>query len=121
MQRTSDVPLLATVLGAALLATSCASPQVKPAVAAGSTTIEGTIASIDLQPWTYDAYAVIEVDVPGQGRVAVQLPARWNLCKAQPVDVETLKMGVKVQAVGETRGAGALMVCTGAEDRLVPL
>ncbi|WP_051414525.1 hypothetical protein [Pseudoxanthomonas suwonensis] len=121
MQRTSDVPLLATVLGAAVVATSCAAPQVQPAAANGTTTIEGTIASIDLQPWTYDGHAMIQVDVPNQGRVAVQLPARWNLCKAQPVDVETLKVGVKVQAVGETKGAGALMVCTGAEDRVVPL
>ena len=82
--------------------------------------IAGTIASIDLQPWTFDGNAVITVDTVDAGRVDVQLPARWNLCAAPPVDVEALAVGMRVQAVGARAEDGALVVCGDAAHRLVP-
>ena len=82
--------------------------------------IEGTVASIDTQPWAYDGNAVVQVDAAGRGRVAVQLPARWNLCQAAPVDVEALAVGMRVQAVGAPSGEGGLVVCADPAHRLVP-
>jgi hypothetical protein len=42
----------------------------------------------------------------------VQLPARWNLCKAQPLDdVQALKPHDRVQAVGTVTAPDTLVVC----------
>ena len=116
------IPLLVAV---ALAAASCATPpSATPAATAPATgpdAIEGTVASIDLKPWTYDGNAVVEVDTADRGRVAVQLPARWNLCQAAPVDVEALAVGIRVQAAGERADGGALVVCTDASHRLAPV
>ncbi|MGQ4583344.1 hypothetical protein [Lysobacter sp. F60174L2] len=87
----------------------------------GPLPIEGTITAIDLQPWAYDGHAVVQVEAEGRGPVQVQLPARWNLCKAPPVDVEALAVGMRVQAVGAASGEGGLVVCGDAAHRLVPL
>lgn len=83
--------------------------------------IEGTIASIDTTPWQYDGNAVIRIDTADRGRVEVQLPARWNLCVAPPVDVEALAVGMRVRAAGTVGGEGAIVVCQDAAHRLVPL
>ncbi|MGY1520333.1 hypothetical protein ACW5DW_07845 [Luteimonas sp. A482] len=88
---------------------------------AGASVIEGTVASIDTQPWTYDGNAVIRVDTADRGSVAVELPARWNLCKAAPVDVEALAVGMRVRAMGAAGGEGGLVVCEDAAHRLVPV
>lgn len=88
-------------------------------LAYGSRTIEGTVAAIDTTPWTYDGHAVVEVDVPGTGRVPVQLPARWNLCKAQAVDVQALAVGMRVRATGTQESGDALTVCGDASHQLV--
>lgn len=63
------------------------------------------------------------MDVPGQGLVAVHLPARWSLCKAPPVEVEGLEVGMRVRVVGEAEaeGEGALRVCTDAEHQVLKL
>ena len=120
-------PLRLPVLSLALAATACAARPdavpAPPAPPAGSTTVEGTVVSIDMEPWTYDGHAVIEVDVPGRGRVPVQLPARWNLCSAPPVELEALAPGMRVQVVGQPDGADgkALTVCLDPAHRLVPL
>ncbi len=63
---------------------------------------------------------MVQVDTPTHGRVAVQLPARWNLCQASPVDVQALAVGMRVQVVGSGAGAGTLVVCRDAAHRLVP-
>lgn len=105
-------------LAATLLVASCAITA--PAPAAGPTRIQGTIASIDLQPWTYDGHAVVEVDADGGGRVPVALPARWNLCRAAAVDVEALAVGMRVDVVGEASGEGGVVVCTDPAHRLTP-
>ena len=87
---------------------------------AGALTIEGTVASIDTQPWAYDGNAVVRVDVAGRGAVPVELPARWNLCQAGPVDVEALAVGMRVKAVGAPTAEGGLVVCQDPSHRLVP-
>ncbi|MCL1633369.1 hypothetical protein M2650_01740 [Luteimonas sp. SX5] len=88
---------------------------------AGQTSIEGAIAAIDTAPWAYDGNAVIQVDAAGRGRVAVQLPARWNLCKAAPVNVEALAVGMRVRVVGAAGAEGELVVCQDEAHRLVPV
>jgi hypothetical protein len=52
--------------------------------------------------------------------VPVELPARWNLCQAGPVDVEALAVGMRVQAVGAPTAEGGLVVCQDPSHRLVP-
>lgn len=106
-------------LVAAVLA-GCATAPSTDAVAADGVAIDGTIASIDLQPWTFDGNAVIAVDTRDRGRVDVQLPARWNLCAASPVDVEALAVGMRVHVLGASVGDGALVVCADAAHRLAP-
>ncbi|MBJ6979426.1 hypothetical protein [Luteimonas sp. MC1895] len=108
-------------LAVALATASCATPREVPSAPGGAVAIEGTVASIDTQPWMYDGHAVVQVEVAGRGRVSVQLPARWNLCKAAPVDVQALAVGMRVQAVGAAEGADALTVCSDTAHRLVPL
>lgn len=113
-------PGLAAALVLAVASASCATEPPQTPGAAGTTTVEGSITMIDLQPWTYDGHGVVTIDAGDRGRVAVQLPARWNLCKAAPVDVEALAVGMRVQAVGAMAGEG-LVVCEAPSHRLVPL
>ena len=63
---------------------------------------------------------MIQIDTREHGRVAVQLPARWNLCKAAPVDVQALSVGMRVQAVGSVGGDGEIVVCREEAHRLAP-
>lgn len=123
MRRTASVLLLPLTGALALAATACTTSPDAPAAepqSSGPVAIEGTVASIDTQPWAYDGNAVVQVDAAGRGRVAVQLPARWNLCQAAPVDVEALAVGMRVQAVGAPSGEGGLVVCADPAHRLVP-
>ncbi len=113
-------------LAVALATASCTTTPATtmPDVAAqadGPLRIEGTITAIDMQPWTYDGHAVVQVDAGGRGPMKVQLPARWSLCKAPPVNVEALAVGMRVQAVGAASGEGGLVVCADAAHKLVPM
>ncbi len=92
--------------------TACATPASDRApAAAGLTRIEGSVVTVDTDPWAYDGNAVVRV-ATSNGIVAVQLPARWNLCKAPPPgDVQALKPGDRVQAVGTSTAPGELVVC----------
>lgn len=115
---------LASIAAASLVVTigGCATTPSAPAlVAGGQATIEGTIASVDTQPWTYDGSAVVLLDTATRGRVAVQLPARWNLCKAPQVEVTALAVGQRAQAIGTVTDDLAVVVCERAEHRLEPL
>ena len=103
-----------------LAAAGCATKPAAQLQAGNQASIEGSIASIDTQPWAYDGNAVIQVDTADRGRVAVQLPARWNLCKAAPVNVEALAVGMRVRAVGDAGAEGQLVVCQEEAHRLVP-
>lgn len=80
--------------------------------------IEGRVSSIDTAPWAYDGNAVVGVATNAHGVVAVHLPARWNLCRAQAVDVEGLSIGDDVRATGSVGAEGELVVCERPEHRL---
>lgn len=111
--------VLAATACLALAAAGCATTTPVPAlVAGGQATVDGTIASIDTKPWTYDGNAVVLLDTASNGQVSVQLPARWNLCKAGQVDVAALAVGHRAQAVGTVTEGGALVVCERVEHRL---
>ena len=98
--------------------TSSGAPEALQAGAEAS--FSGRITAIDTQPWTYDGNAVVQIDTATHGPVAVQLPARWNLCKAAPVDVESLRVGTRVDIAGSVTDDGAVVVCQRATHRLVP-
>ena len=73
--------------------------------------IEGSVVNVDTDPWAYDGNAVVTVDTEA-GPVEVQFPARWNLCKAQPPgDLQSLKPGDRVLAVGTSSAPGQMVVC----------
>ena len=99
-------PALLLALAACASAPTALAPE-----AARQLRIEGSVVSVDTDPWAYDGNAVVTVDT-GAGRVAVQFPARWNLCKAQPPgDLQTLKPGDRVLAVGASSAPGEMVVC----------
>lgn len=122
MSRTESGSRCCVVLALALATGACASTSTPDAAPAndGMVRAVGTVVAIDTQPWTYDGHAVVQIETADRGRVDVRLPARWNLCKAAPVDVEALAVGMRVQAVGADAGEGALVVCADAAHRLAP-
>ena len=74
--------------------------------------IEGAVVGVDTAPWTYDGNAVVTVATTTSGTVKVQLPARWNLCKAQPHQgIQELKPRDRVRAVGTVADDNSLVVC----------
>jgi hypothetical protein len=109
-------------LSALMLATlsGCASlPAATPLVVGNQATIEGDVISVNTDPWAYDGNAVVTVSTATAGAVSVQLPARWNLCKAQPLDdVQALKPGDRVEAVGTVTAPGEMVVCQQPQHRL---
>lgn len=113
------IPILSSTVVAAMLA-ACASSPGADAAAGASTTLEGSIASIDTSPWAYDGNAVIVIDTDARGRITLQLPARWNLCRAAPVDVAALAEGMRVRATGAEE-EGSLVVCQEPSHGIVPL
>jgi len=123
MRNCGSIPVGAATMALVIVlaAASCASPQVAHPAASGDVAIEGAVVAIDTRPWAYDGHAVVEVDVDGGGRVALQLPARWNLCQAAPVDLEAMAPGTRVQAVGAAQSEGRLTICSDAGHRLVTL
>lgn len=119
------LPVLGATACLALAGIGCAATPADPAPtdpapATGTqATVDGTIATIDTQPWTYDGNAVVMLRTAAGRQVSVQLPARWNLCKAAPVDVAALAVGRRARAVGSVTGENELVVCERAEHRLV--
>lgn len=107
-------------LVAVLALSACATAPTGGALIVGQqATIEGGIVGIDTAPWAYDGNAVVTVSTADAGTVRVQLPARWNLCKAQPLgDVQALKPRDRVQVVGTVSAAGEMVVCAQPEHRL---
>ena len=79
---------------------------------------DGRVVSVDIAPWAYDGNAVIVVATDAAREVRVQLPARWNLCKAPSVDVQALKAGDRVHVVAGADEAGSVTVCERAEHRV---
>jgi hypothetical protein len=118
-------PACVATITAALALSACttAPPATAPSGAAlvvgQQATIEGEVASVDTAPWAYDGNAVVTVSTRTAGTVSVQLPARWNLCKARPLDdVQALKPRDRVQAVGTVSAPGTLVVCEQAQHTL---
>lgn len=109
------------VLCAGLLASACATQVAQAPAADAQRAMTGSIVAIDTRPWTYDGNAVVEIDSDRDGRVTVQLPARWNLCRAAPVDVQALSVGMRVQVVGNADESGGIVVCADEAHRLVPI
>ncbi|MFS8063833.1 MAG: hypothetical protein ACMG5Z_04510 [Luteimonas sp.] len=105
------VAVIAATL-AALTACATTSPAGTALVVGQQATIEGAVVSVDTTPWAYDGNAVVTVSTASAGTVSVQLPARWNLCKAQPLeDVQALKPRDRVQAIGTVTAPDTLVVC----------
>lgn len=114
-------PLLATAVALAALS-GCATVPAGSAMSVGQeATIEGNVVSVNTDPWAYDGNAVVMVST-AKGDVRVQLPARWNLCKAQPLgDIQSFEPNDRVQAVGTVTGPGEMVVCGQPEHRLTEM
>jgi hypothetical protein len=112
-------PFALAAMLVALSACTTTTPKHHSLVVGQQATIEGRIVSVDTNPWAYDGNAVVVVSIAGGGSVGVQLPARWNLCKAQPLgDVQALAPGDRVQAIGTATGPAEMVVCEQPEHRL---
>lgn len=113
--------LLSVLLAMPLGLSGCATVPAPVALAVGQqATIEGEVVSVNTDPWAYDGNAVVTVSSATAGTVSVQLPARWNLCKAQPLgDVQALKPRDRVQVVGTVTAPGEVVVCQQPQDRLL--
>ena len=118
--RPSRAPRLAPVAAILLALSACATAPAGDAIVVGQqVTIEGEVVSVDTNPWTYDGNAVVTISSTDAGTVNVQLPARWNLCKAPPPgDVQALNPHDRVQAIGTLTAPGELVVCAQPEHRL---
>lgn len=109
------VPL---VLVLALALGACATAPQRAALTPGSqATIEGRVTRIDTAPWAYDGNAIVTV-ADDLGPVDVNFPARWNLCKAPSVDLQSLKVGQRVRVTAAVSAPGELVVCERAEHGL---
>ena len=63
--------------------------------------------------------SIVVVDSAAHGAVKVQLPARWNLCRATGIDTaSTLRPGDRVRVVGTATDPDTLTVCDGAKHAL---
>lgn len=116
MSRTISLlrPRHAVALSLLLVVAACTTtPPAGGALVAGKeASIEGSVLSVDTAPWAYDGNAVVTVATATTGAVKVQLPARWNLCKAQPHEgVQELKPRDRVRAVGTVGEDNSLVVC----------
>jgi len=103
-------PAIATTL---VMLSACATAPAGRAFTIGQqVAIDGIVVSVDTAPWAYDGNAVVTLSTTTARGVRVQLPARWNLCKAAPPgDVQALQPGDRVQAIGTATAADELVVC----------
>ncbi len=125
MIQATSFPLARHATLAATLLVLCActtSPAQKGTLAPGTqATLEGEVNKVDTGPWAYDGNAVVTI-VTASGMVAVQLPARWNLCKAPaPDNVQGLHPGDRVRVVGTVTAPGEVVVCAEPQHRLSKL
>lgn len=126
MSRPHSVPRLrasALLLALALLSACATHGGGGAALAVGTEAeFEGRLRSVDTTPWTYDGNARLVVDTAAHGDVAVELPARWNLCKAPAVgDAGALAAGQRVRVVGTVTAASTVTVCERASHRVARL
>lgn len=99
---------------AALLLGACASAGVagNALVAGEEVRFQGAVTAVDLAPWAYDGNARVTVDRDEGAPVVVELPARWNLCRATGIgSASTLAVGQRVQVVGTVTLQTHVSVC----------
>ncbi len=116
-----SVAKLAMLLAMLAALSACTTMQAPGAalVAGQEASIEGDVISVDTAPWAYDGNAVVTVASATSGTVKVQLPARWNLCKAQPhAGIQEFKPGNRVCAVGTVADDNSLVVCAQPQHQL---
>jgi hypothetical protein len=121
MTRPASFPGIAlfAVITASLCACTTSPARPVALVVGAEATVEGAIVAVDTTPWSYDGNAVVTVSTAEAGVVKVQLPARWNLCKAaSPGDLQALRPGDRVSAIGTVSAADTLVVCARAAHRL---
>jgi hypothetical protein len=109
-----------SILVACVLSACAAAPVQPPSPEAGEqAAFDGRIVSVDTNPWAYDGNAVVTVATHDSGTVQVQLPARWNLCKAEPIgDVQSLRPDDRVHVAGTVTEAGIVVVCEQPQHHL---
>lgn len=113
------LPSLAAVAACLVLSACATSPGSGALVVGQQATIQGSVVRVETDPWAYDGNAVVTVASASAGSVAVQLPARWNLCKAAPPgDLQALTPGDRVEAVGTVSAPDELVVCEQPQHRL---
>ncbi|WP_133478894.1 hypothetical protein [Cognatilysobacter segetis] len=112
-------PALACVLALGLLGGCAVTPAGGGFTAGQQVAFDGRVASVDTAPWAYDGNAVVVVRSDAGRDIRVQLPARWNLCKAPSVDAQALKAGDRVHVVASAGEPDSVTVCERAEHRLV--
>lgn len=114
------VTLATTLAVLSACATTPATALAVPPLSVGQeATIQGSVVQVDTAPWAYDGNAVVTVATARMGTVEVQLPARWNLCKAQPLpDLQALRPRDRVEAVGTVTAPDTLTVCAQPQHRL---
>ena len=117
--RTAFLARLLAFAASLIALCACAAAPTRSALMVGQQAmIEGEVVRVDTGPWAYDGNAVITVST-NAGAINIQLPARWNLCKAPPLDdVRSLKPRDRVQALGTVTAPGEMMVCDQPEHRL---
>lgn len=119
--RALPVTRLFATLAALAALSGCATTPKDRALSGQEVTIEGKVASVNTDPWAYDGNAVVTVSTDA-GTVSVQLPARWNLCRAQPLDdIHGLKPNDRVQVVGTVTSPGEMVVCAQPQHRLTKM
>lgn len=118
---------IASLALSAALASCASTPMADPPAAPTSTalveganaTVEGRVTAIDTAPWAYDGNATVSLDSAVHGRVELQFPARWNLCRAGDIDdLQTLATGTRVRATGTVNAPRTLTVCEDASHGL---
>lgn len=103
----------------ALTACATAPTQTSSSLPGEQAAFDGRIVSVDTDPWAYDGNAVVTVATDDSATVQVQLPARWNLCKAEPLgDVQALMTNDRVHVAGTVTEAGTVVVCEQPQHHL---
>lgn len=109
-------PRIACCLPVLLLAACASAPPADVAWRPGSDVeFTGRITAVDTAPWAYDGSARIAIASDAHGAVDVELPARWNLCKAPSIEAAVkLPVGTRVQVVARALDADTAVVCESA-------
>lgn len=113
----------ALAIGLATLLAGCASGPGMDAGAVGAeAAFEGELLAVDTAPWAYDGNARLRVRTADRAEWAVELPARWNLCKASGIgDAGGFTAGQRVEVRGTVTAPRTVTVCSGADHRIARL